>query len=59
MKKFKQQYKLPFILLSDENKKIQKLFGCGVFLVPACEIDQIIMSFIMVNDIHSIQYQEL
>jgi peroxiredoxin Q/BCP len=25
--KFKQQYKLPFILLSDENKKIQKLFG--------------------------------
>jgi peroxiredoxin Q/BCP len=25
--KFKQQYKLPFILLSDENKKVQKLFG--------------------------------
>jgi len=25
--KFKQQYKLPFVLLSDENKKIQKLFG--------------------------------
>jgi peroxiredoxin Q/BCP len=24
LKKFKQQYKLPFILLSDENKKIQK-----------------------------------
>ncbi|MBX9889623.1 MAG: peroxiredoxin [Flavobacteriaceae bacterium] len=26
-KKFKQQYKLPFILLSDEDKKIQKMFG--------------------------------
>lgn len=25
--KFQQQYKLPFILLSDEDKKIQKLFG--------------------------------
>ena len=25
--KFKKQYKLPFILLSDENKKLQKLFG--------------------------------
>ena len=25
--KFKQQYKLPFILLSDEDKKIQKMFG--------------------------------
>ncbi|MDG2433691.1 peroxiredoxin [Flavobacterium sp.] len=25
--KFQKQYKLPFILLSDENKKIQKLFG--------------------------------
>lgn len=25
--KFKQQYKLPFILLSDADKKIQKLFG--------------------------------
>ena len=25
--KFKQQYKLPFVLLSDEDKKIQKLFG--------------------------------
>jgi peroxiredoxin Q/BCP len=25
--KFQKQYKLPFILLSDEDKKIQKLFG--------------------------------
>ncbi|MBC5841390.1 peroxiredoxin [Flavobacterium sp. F-380] len=25
--KFKQQYKLPFILLSDQDKKIQKMFG--------------------------------
>ena len=25
--KFRQQYKLPFILLSDEDKKIQKMFG--------------------------------
>ena len=25
--KFKQKYKLPFILLSDEDKKIQKMFG--------------------------------
>ena len=25
--KFKQQYKLPFVLLSDEDKKIQKIFG--------------------------------
>jgi peroxiredoxin Q/BCP len=26
-KKFTNQYKLPFILLSDSNKKIRKLFG--------------------------------
>tara|TARA_R110002126_G_scaffold5310_8_gene28167 strand:+ start:4575 stop:5033 length:459 start_codon:yes stop_codon:yes gene_type:complete len=25
--KFRQQYKLPFVLLSDEDKKIQKIFG--------------------------------
>ena len=25
--KFRQQYKLPFVLLSDEDKKIQNIFG--------------------------------
>ncbi|QXJ29357.1 peroxiredoxin [Saccharolobus shibatae] len=34
-KKFKEKYKLPFILVSDPDKKIRELYGAKGFILPA------------------------
>ncbi|BFI74852.1 peroxiredoxin [Sulfurisphaera ohwakuensis] len=34
-KKFKQKYNLPFILVSDPDKKIRELYGAKGFILPA------------------------
>ncbi|MBB5254858.1 peroxiredoxin [Sulfurisphaera ohwakuensis] len=34
-KKFKQKYNLPFILISDPDKKIRELYGAKGFILPA------------------------
>ncbi|AFZ69963.1 Peroxiredoxin [Caldisphaera lagunensis DSM 15908] len=34
-KNFKKKYSLPFILISDKDKKIRKLYGADSFLIPS------------------------
>ncbi|QGA69207.1 peroxiredoxin [Sulfolobus sp. E11-6] len=34
-KRFKEKYKLPFILISDPDKKIRELYGAKGFILPA------------------------